>query len=41
MRAYLEGMKDIEIVAPEVTIRTAMKPADEEAMAALADALLA
>ena len=41
MRALLEGMKDITVLEPVVTLRGAVKPADEQAMAALADALLA
>ena len=41
MRALLDGMKDITVLEPVVTLRGAMKPADEQALAALADALLA
>ena len=40
MRALLEGMKEISVVEPAVTIRGAMKPADEQALEALADAIL-
>ena len=40
MRALLEGMKEIAVVEPVVTIRGAVKPADEQALSALADALL-
>ena len=41
MKALLEGMKDITLVEPVVTIRGAMKPDDEKALHALADAILA
>ena len=41
MRALLEGMKEITVLDPVVTIRGAVKPADEQALTALADALLA
>ena len=41
MKGMLETMKDIEIVEPMVTIRSAMKQEDIPAMEALADAVLA
>ena len=41
MRAMLDGMKDITVLEPVVTIRGAVKPADEETLSSLADALLA
>lgn len=41
MRALLDGMKDITVLEPVVTIRGAVKPADEQALSGLADALLA
>jgi len=41
MREMIEAMKDCQIVEPMVTIRSRMKPADEEQLAALADSLLA
>ena len=40
MREMIEGMKDCEIVEPMVTIRSRMKPADEEQLALLADSIL-
>ena len=40
MKGMLEQMKDIEIVEPMVTIRSAMKQADIPALEALADAML-
>ena len=40
MKGMLEGMKEIEIVEPMVTIRSAMKQSDIPAMEALADAML-
>ena len=40
MRAMLEQMKDIAICENTVTIRSAMKAADEEKLEALADELL-
>ncbi|MCH5287004.1 MAG: FprA family A-type flavoprotein [Christensenellaceae bacterium] len=40
MRALLEGMKEIAVIEPVVTIRGAVKPADEQALEALADALM-
>lgn len=39
MRAALEGMKDVTIVEPMVTIRSSMKPEDEKALIELAKAL--
>ena len=41
MKSMLETMKDIEIVEPMVTIRSAMKQGDIPALEALADAILA
>ena len=41
MKGMLETMKDIEIVEPIVTIRSAMKQGDIPALEALADAMLA
>ena len=41
MRSMLETMKDVEIVEPQVTIRSRMKQTDLPALEALADALLA
>lgn len=41
MKGMLEQMKDIEIVEPMVTIRSAMKQGDIPALEALADAVLA
>ncbi len=40
MRAYFEGMKEISIVEPMVTIRSVMNEKNEEELKALADALL-
>ena len=40
MKGLLEGMKEIEIVEPMVTIRSTMKQADIPALEALADAML-
>lgn len=40
MRAYFEGMKEINIVEPMVTIRSVMNEKNEEELKALADALL-
>ena len=40
MRDLLSTMKDIDIVAPTVTIRSRMKAADRPALEALADAIL-
>ncbi len=40
MREMIEAMKDCEIVEPMVTIRSRMKPADEEQLALMADSLL-
>ncbi|MBQ8454173.1 MAG: FprA family A-type flavoprotein [Bacteroidaceae bacterium] len=41
MREMIEGLKDCEIVEPLVTIRSRMKPADEEQLAKLAESILA
>ncbi len=41
MRGMLEGMKEIDIVEPMVTIRSRMKDSDVVAMEQLATALLA
>ena len=41
MKGMLEGMKEIEIAEPMVTIRSAMKQGDIPALEALADAILA
>jgi hypothetical protein len=41
MTGMFEQMKDIEIVGPMVTIRSAMKQGDIPALEALADAILA
>lgn len=41
MRSYFEGMKNIQIADPMVTIRSTMTEENEEEMKALADALLA
>ena len=41
MKAYFEGMKDIDICEPVVTIKSVMKEADEENMKLLAEAVLA
>ena len=41
MKGMLESMKEIEIVEPMVTIRSAMKQGDIHALEALADAMLA
>ena len=41
MKSMLESMKEIEIVEPMVTIRSAMKQGDLPALEALADAILA
>ena len=41
MRSYFEGMKNIRIADPMVTIRSTMTKENEEEMKALADALLA
>ncbi len=40
MREMIEAMKDCQIVEPMVTIRSRMKPADEEQLASLADSIL-
>ncbi len=39
MRAYLEGMQNLHILEQTVSIRSAVKPADEAALTALADAV--
>jgi flavorubredoxin len=39
MKEMIEAMKDCEIVEPMVTIRSRMKPADEEQLALLAEAM--
>lgn len=41
MKAYLEGMKNIELVEPMVTIKSTMSEKNVEELSALADALLA
>lgn len=41
MKAYLEGMKQIELVAPVVTIKSTMSEKNKEELEALADALMA
>ena len=41
MRALIEPLKNVRIVEPMVTIRSAMKEADLPALEALADAVLA
>lgn len=40
MKAALEGMKNITLVEPEVTIKSTMKPEDVKNLEALADAIL-
>ena len=40
MREMIEAMKDCQIVEPMVTIRSRMKPADEEQLAKLAESIL-
>ena len=40
MKEMIEAMKDCQIVEPLVTIRSRMKPADEEQLALLAEAIL-
>ena len=40
MKAILEGMKALTLVEPVVSIRSAMKPADEAALEALASRLM-
>jgi flavorubredoxin len=40
MREMIEAMKDCQIVEPMVTIRSRMKPADEEQLALLAEAMM-
>ena len=39
MREYLEGMKDIEIAEPVITIRSARKASDNDKFTALAGAM--
>ena len=39
MRGLLEEMKDIKLMDPVVTIRSALRPEDKEAMEALAKAM--
>ena len=41
MREMIEAMKDCEIAEPMVTIRSRMKPADEELLEKLAEAIMA
>lgn len=41
MKAYLEGMKNVELVGPVVTIKSVMNEKNLEELNALADALLA
>ena len=41
MRQMFEGMKEMDIVEPMVTIRSRMKPTDIPQLEALADAILA
>ena len=41
MKGMLEQMKELELMEPIVTIRSTMKPTDQPAMEALAEALLA
>lgn len=41
MKAYLEGMKNVEICEPVVSVKSVMKEADVQNMEALAEALLA
>ena len=40
IRQMLSEMKDMELVEPVVTIKSRMKPSDETALAALADAII-
>lgn len=40
IKAYLEGMKDIQLVEPVVTIKSTMSEKNLEELKALADALL-
>lgn len=39
MKEYFDGMKDITVVEPIITIRSTRKPADDEKFAALAEAM--
>ena len=41
MKGYLEGMKEVTVIEPAVTIKSTMKDSDIPAMEAMADALLA
>ncbi len=41
MRQQLEAMKDMEVVEPAVTVRSAAAPSTDEALQALIDALMA
>ena len=41
MKAYLEGMKGIEICQPVVTLKSTMKEEDVKNLEALAEAVLA
>jgi hypothetical protein len=40
MTEMLGAMKDVEVVAPAVTLRSALKPSDIPALEALADAII-
>jgi hypothetical protein len=40
MKEMLAGMKDIDLMEPMVTIRSAMHPTDVPAMKALVDAII-
>ena len=40
MKSMLEGLKNIDFIEPVVSLKSTMKPADEAAIAALANALL-
>lgn len=40
MKQQLEGLKNLDIIDPAVTIRSALKPEDDSALEALADALV-
>ena len=40
MRGLLEGMKDVEIVEPTVTLRSSLKTSQVSELEALADAIL-
>ncbi|MBR5420746.1 MAG: MBL fold metallo-hydrolase [Lachnospiraceae bacterium] len=41
MKQYIEGFKEVELVEPMVTVKSALKPEDEAKLEALLDALLA